>query len=111
MRMSRTAAITRRLVEHHGWRADSLLGHVVTKDYPTAVGLKQAIVRVTTDAGHARHWLTATYWSEGRNAVGNCAGCLPDQASIVDLERQVDGFARGLNQAVADTYAARLLAA
>ena len=102
----KTIAI-QRLVNQHGWTADTVLDNVVTKQYPTAVGLKQASARVTE--GNAQHWLSGDYQSEGRNAISTCFACIKASASVTEVEAALDAFVRDVNKTIAETYAARLL--
>jgi hypothetical protein len=98
-----------RLVSHHGWEEISVLdGPVVRKEFPTAVGLKEAVARITE--GNAQHWLSGEYQSEGRNALSTCLVCIRTSASVTDVEAALDAFAHDVNKTVAQTYAARLLA-
>jgi hypothetical protein len=97
-----------RLAVQHGWKTDSLLDTVVTKQYPTAVGLKQASARIVE--GNAQYWLHGEYQSEGRNALSTCMACIRTSFSVSEVQVAVDAFVRDVNATIAETYAARLLA-
>ena len=98
-----------RLVSHHGWTADRLLTCVVTKQYPTAVGLKQASAYIRKDNTVPQYWMNGDYQSEGRNALAIAFACIPANADVATVEAHVDAFAATADKLVAETYAARLL--
>lgn len=101
-----------RLCAKHGWTVDGAAPTVVSREYPTAVGMKLAVVRsVVPDNGLAQIWLKAEYQSEGRNALAGCAVYISQDADLTTIYSHVDEFVAQVDAAVAETYAARLLAA
>jgi len=101
--------VMQRLVSLHGWTQDSLLDFAATKQYPTAVGMKQASVRIRKDSTEPQYWLNGEYQSEGNNALAACVGCIRADLQIEEVEALVDTFAAKADKTVSETYAARLL--
>ncbi len=93
----------------HGWKIDRILTNVATKDHDTAVGPKQASVRIKFDAECSQYWLNAEYYSEGRNALAGCIACFPATADDATVEAHVDAFVASATKMIGGTYAARLL--
>ena len=101
--------VLHRLISLHGWIAERVLDNVVMKQYPTAVGPKQAVARITKDNIVAQYWLSGEYQSEGSNALATCIDCIPASAPTEEVGTLVDAFALKADKMIADTYAARLL--
>jgi hypothetical protein len=90
---------------------DRVLDIVVMKEYPTAVGLKQAATYFSEDSVNAQFGLKGYYVSEGSNALAGCFACIKADADLSKVEALVDAFAAEANQRVSETYAASLLKA
>ncbi|HDR9105462.1 TPA: hypothetical protein QDB04_002303 [Burkholderia vietnamiensis] len=82
-----------------------------TREYATAVGLKQASVWLSKSSEYERYYLTAHYESEGRNAAASCFAFIPMAASEDEVATAVDTFIASVDKAISETYAARLLKA
>ena len=100
-----------RLHDQHGYRPDRLMPTFATKEFKTAVGWKQAVVRIVVPDGLGQFWLLADYQSEGRNALAGTMAVIPQDADQDAINAHVDKFSRDIDEAVANTYAGRLLAA
>jgi hypothetical protein len=107
--MTITEVAMKRLVDQHGWAADRVLDNIVMKHFQTAVGLKQASVRIKDDSEGGRYWLSAEYQSEGRNALEACSGIVSATADVPQAHAEVDAFVIEVNRQIGETYAARLL--
>lgn len=93
-----------------GWSAAEDSSAIAFRDYPTAVGVKRAWVYVYPP-GPFHTSLHGDYWSEGRNVLEATPGALlPNEASEATVTSQVTLFAAKADQAVRQSYAARLLA-
>ncbi|MBU9200119.1 hypothetical protein KTD31_01710 [Burkholderia multivorans] len=96
----------------YGWARDET--HQLragTRKYETAVGLKQASVRLNRGSEHERYYLTAYYESEGRNAAACCFAFIPMTASEDEVATAVDAFIDAVDKAISETYAVRLIKA
>jgi hypothetical protein len=109
-----------RLCSHHGWTSyaqhpwksfrDSPF--FTTKDFPTGVGPRMAVVRpVVPDNGSGQLWLVGEYISEGNNALVGAMAIIPQDASDDVVHKFVDRFAEDVAERISQTYAARLLQA
>lgn len=96
-----------------GWKQDRLLPHVLTKDYATAVGLKQATIRVDMlDVSSAAFlWLNGTYWSEGRNVLEPHTRLIPACLDHRLLHHKVAEYLIWLEHAIQESYAVKILEA
>ena len=104
-------ALMARLQLWHGYRPDRLMPTFATKEFKTAVGWKQAVVRVVVPDGLGQVWLLADYQSEGRNALANTMAVIAQDADQVTINAHLEKFSNDIDTAVAETYAGRLLAA
>ena len=101
-----------RLHREHGFVPDRLLPTFACKDFMTAVGWKTAVVRVVVpDNDMGQIWLMGDYHSEGRNALVGCMAVISQDADNDTLHAYVDKFSQDVTEAIANTYAGRLLAA
>lgn len=100
-----------RLHHQHGYRPDRLMPMFATKEFKTAVGWKQAVVRVVVPDGLDQIWLLADYQSDGRNALANTMAVIPQDADQDTINAHIDKFSNDIDSTVANTYAGRLLAA
>lgn len=104
--------VTSRLAAH-GWCADAR-GYctgvgIANKTFQTAVGPKNASVRITRSAeGDPSRLLTGEYWSEGNNVMP--IATLLKAWTTDQIERAVDQFAAAADRQVRGSYAARLYA-
>lgn len=105
----RISAFVAHLVSQHGWKADSSIPNVATRDYDTAVGPKQASIWLTTCQTTGDTYLWPRYDSEGRNAaestVGYSCSLTPDAQALEEL----DAYVQRLDECIGQTFAARLL--
>lgn len=85
-------------LQQHGWVATDGAA-IATKTYPTAVGPREAWVYLSGQL------LTATYWSEGRNATASAATVLSDGPRQQGL---IAKFCADVDALVCQTYAAAL---
>lgn len=106
------ALLMGRLRSAHGYTPDQLLPTFARKEFPTAVGWKPAVLRVVIpDNELGQIWLMGDYRSEGRNILVGCMAILSQDADEATLFAQVDKFAQDVADAVANSYAGRLLKA
>lgn len=96
-----------RLVEL-GWTAEDGTA-IASKEYPTAVGLKQALVYLK-DYGpkEGSVLLTGEYQSEGRNCLSTTMVAIPRDATTDVISVLAQKFATEADVAVGQSYAARL---
>lgn len=92
-----------------GWTSDRLLPHHLTKLYATAVGPKQAVIRVEAVYSNNLVWVTGEYCSEGRNALGACFAFIASEAGPECISKKVEMFLANVEHSIAGTYAVRLL--
>lgn len=98
--------------ENHPWKSYRERPFFTTKDYPTAVGPRQAVVRpIVPDNGMGQLWLVGEYISEGNNALVGAMAIIPQDAADDVVYGLVDRFAEDVSQRISETYAARLLKA
>jgi hypothetical protein len=98
--------------ENHPWTSYRERPFFTTKDYPTAVGPKRAVVRpVVPDNGMGQLWLVGEYISEGNNALVGAMAIIHQDAADDVVYEHVDAFAQKVSQRISETYAARLLKA
>lgn len=102
-------AIMDKIVQQ-GWEIDRIIRYVATRMYGTAVGSKQASVRLSFDKEFHQYWLRAEYWSEGRNALSTCFATIPVDAADALIDAELRKFFKQVNDTVSQTYAARLQA-
>jgi hypothetical protein len=82
---------------------------LATKKFDTAVGEKEAVAWLQdwgSDSGN--YTLHGDYQSEGRNALEAGSVLIPKDASSDEVRSAVSRFASDADEAVANTYAARL---
>lgn len=103
------SALMSHLAATHGWTPDRIISNAATRQYMTAVGLKQASLRVTVCRTTKATYIWPEYQSEGRNAVANCIGHIAATATEAEALAALDAFVVKLDAAVSRTYAARLL--
>lgn len=95
------------LLKERGW-TPSQGAALASREYPTAVGMKQALVYLyPAQEGHGS--LKADYWSEGRNALSTAHMQVAESLNDEELSRLVDAYLADVDAQVAETYAARLL--
>jgi len=98
--------------ENHPWASYRERPLFTTKDYPTAVGPRQAVVRpVAPDNGRGQLWLVGDYMSEGNNALVGVMAIIHQDAADDVVYGLVDRFAEDVSHRISQTYAARLLKA
>lgn len=100
-----------RLHHQHGYRPDRLMPTFATKEFKTAVGWKQAVVRVVVPDGLGQIWLLANYQSEGRNVLANTMAVIPQDSDQDTINAHIEKFSNDIDNAVVESYAGRLLAA
>lgn len=103
------ATVIQCLVERHGWSVDRLLNNVLQKEYQTAVAPKIATLWLTFDAVYSHYWLKGDFVSAGVNALASCFGYFPSTSDLDTVHAKVDAFAEDAEQAIAGSYAVRLL--
>lgn len=96
----------------HPWKSYRESPFFTTKDFPTVVGPRMAVVRpVVPDNGMGQLWLVGEYISEGNNALVGAMGIIPQDASDDVVFNVVDKFAEDVAERISKTYAGRLLEA
>ncbi|SDJ11156.1 hypothetical protein [Pseudomonas abietaniphila] len=99
-------------LEASGWSRVDTIGFccttgLATKAYETAVGTKEAVVYLCRgDAGAMR--LTATYFSEGGNALCTTWFRIIRDLNLIEVAEGVMQFAVEVDRVVGSTYAMRL---
>lgn len=88
---------------------DRLLNNVLQKEYQTAVAPKMATLWLTYDAVYSHYWLKGEFVSAGVNVLASCSGCIPGASDLDAVHAKVDAFAGDAEQAIAGSYAVRLL--
>lgn len=103
------ATVIQRLVEQHGWSSDRLLSNVLQKEYRTAVAPKMATLRLTFDTVYSHYWLNGEFVSAGVNVLASHFACIPSASDLNTVHGKVDAFVDDAEQAIAGSYAVRLL--
>lgn len=99
----------RNLLVQQGWTA-AKAPTLASKTFATAVGSKTAHAYLTSARDNdPNQTLFAQYWSEGRDILEPHGVLLPRGCGVDRLRALVEQFAQGVDQAVADSYAVRLL--
>lgn len=108
-RVKMQSLATKRLVEL-GWSSCEGGAACASKVYQTAVGPKQALVFLK-DFGRdsVSFMLSGEYYSEGRNVLEPRSVLIPKIADEQTVSMHVDAFATQADEAVSQSYAARLL--
>lgn len=92
-----------------GWESVRGLAHASTKEYDTAVGIKNGFVRVgSLNSTGTGYQLEASYESEGRNVMASLFATIPIAAGLAEVDELVSKFTASADQVQAGTYAARL---
>lgn len=105
------AATIKGLMQSLGW-AVSCGPCLVSKTFDTAVGPKDAVVYLSPqDPSGRSRVLFGVYWSEGTNILQSRPVLVPVGAEPVEVKRLATEFVRGVESAIADSYAVRLLRA
>lgn len=89
-----------------GW-SEARGAAIATKQFATAVGPKEAQVYLEKFPEAFR--LTGVYYSEGRNILEPRSVIIPSGADHAAVHTLVDRFVTQGEEAIADSYAARLL--
>lgn len=93
----------------NGW---TLLEHpsLASKTYETAIGPKTAFAYLGSNyASDPHRWLFAQYWSGGRDILEPHGVLLPKVGDTEKTRKLIEQFSAGVDKAVANSYAARLL--
>jgi len=103
------AAIVAQLVAA-GWTAIERSTAIAIKTYDTAVGPKDAHVYLADfGSSETNYVLQGEYYSEGSNVLSARGILIPKDAEPAAARTLTERFAAGAEQAVLDSYAARLL--
>lgn len=93
-----------------GWTALERSPSIAIKTYDTAVGPKDAhVYLVDFGPSETNYFLQGEYYSEGSNVLGARGILIPKDADLAAVRTLTERFAAGAEQAVLDSYAARLL--
>lgn len=96
-------------LQSHGWTSNGWTA-VGSKSYDTAVGPKQAHAYLADYGPESNSiLLNGDYQSEGRNQLDSTTVLIPRDADEATVNRMVEQFAKRVDAAVGQTYAARLL--
>lgn len=108
----RLKAEVSQLLGRHGWDGLPWPGAAIAaKTYETAVGERGALVYFScTDGAEGRYVLTATYHSEGRNALSTIWEAIGKDDAGEKTKGTVARFTAQIEEAVSQTYAVRLRA-
>lgn len=95
-------------IEAAGWSIKR--GPAAEKFYDSAVGPKKALIWVSRKADQVGNFtISGEFWSEGRNVAENQGLVLNALAPAEDIPRLISSFLSGLERAIRDSYAVRLL--
>lgn len=101
-------AVQRHLIGF-GWTGNDGTA-LARKSYQTAVGNKEALAYLADYGKNSDNFiLTGEYWSEGRNCLSTVLVAVPKSAAPETIPELVMEFALKTDEAVAETYAVRLL--
>ena len=106
------ATVAQAILVAHGWTAEpGGTTALATKAFDTAVGVKTAVAYLGNfDSEFCNCTLGAEYQSEGRNAASTAGVLIPKDASASVVQQLAAQFVSNVDEAVAETYAFRLLA-
>lgn len=92
-----------------GWTALEQSTAIAIKTYETAVGPKDAHAYLADfGPGEANYVLRGEYYSEGSDVLSACGVLIPKNANPAVVRTLAERFAAGAEQAVLESYAARL---
>lgn len=102
------ASIVAKSLRRHGWTiADSNVPAFALKSFKTAVGNR--VASIFFSVGKFNYSFNGYYQSEGRNILEPCIWLVPKEAEALEIEQLADMFAIRVDEAVVNSYAARLL--
>lgn len=105
---SHVPALVAHLATQHGWKTDRIIPNVVSREYETAVGMKQASIWLTVCRETQNIYLKPDYRSEGRNAAESTIGFIRAASTEAEALAALDAYLPKLDDCIAQTYAARL---
>jgi hypothetical protein len=83
---------------------------LVTKEFKTAAGVRQAAVYLSKGDEYNRT-ISGDYWSEGRNALEGSSILVPVGADAAKVSLLAEKFCLGAEKMISQTYAMKLMAA
>lgn len=104
-------AVIERLIEHHGWYGDRIMGNWAAKNYATFAGHTRASVWVTPDQEYEQVWLKGEFHSAGENVLAGCFGCIREPATSEAVHAAVDAYIVQAEKAIEGAFSVRVLRA
>jgi len=89
-----------------GWHSDRILKNFVTRTY----GPNHATIWVCADVETGGCWLSATYVSEGHNALATCHESFAPHPSDAEIAVKLSAFLADAEHKINGTFAMRFLA-
>ena len=91
-----------------GWKRMDTVSRVLNKFYATAVGRKEAHIRID-DGSDEKFWVNGWYWTEGNNALASGDLFIPSDMDLELVALKVDAYLVNAEMRIGSSYAARLL--
>lgn len=91
-----------------GWKRMDTVSRVLNKFYATAVGRKEAQIRID-DGSNANLWVNGWYWTEGNNALAAGDLFIPFDTDQKLVALKIDTYLVDAEMRIGSSYAARLL--
>lgn len=91
-----------------GWKRMDTVSRVLNKFYATAVGRKEAQIRID-DGSNANLWVNGWYWTEGNNALAAGDLFIPFDMDQKLVALKIDTYLVDAEMRIGSSYAARLL--
>lgn len=99
------------LTSKEEWRPFHICLDIAARDYDTAAGERSALIYCRPSSDNpGDHFLTASYMSEGYNALSTTFRTIPEGLSEPSIRRLVDDYAKAVDARVRQTYAMRIKA-
>ena len=91
-----------------GWKQMDTVSRVLNKFYATAVGRKEAQIRID-DGSDDKFWVNGWYWTEGINALAARDLFIPSDMDPQLVDLKIDAYLVDVEMQIGSSYAARLL--
>lgn len=91
-----------------GWKRMDTVSQVLNKFYATAVGRKEAQIRID-DGSNENLWVNGWYWTEGNNALAAGDLFIPLDTDQELVALKIDAYLVDAEMRIGSSYAARLL--
>ena len=91
-----------------GWKEIGTAPQVMNKRYATAVGCKEAQIRID-QGSNDKWWVNGWYWSEGNNVLAALDLFIPSVMGPALVALNIDAYLVDVEMRIGYSYAARLL--